>query len=244
LLFSYPITAFSTISLGASLQSFDVYNQSAGLQAILNGADSDLDFFGPVLSWYYDRTDDMLRPTSGLRLRQTVRWGLPVTDDWADVIIYEGRACYYLNPWADHVIQLKAGFETVDALDDNPVALPLRRFLGGPDDLRGFEYQTLSPYQNGIATGGQSSWWAGLEYTVPVFSRLDVSAYYQLGAVDADSWTFSEAGPASNWGIGFQLRADNFPIRVDVAFPIELLPGDPENEPGEPVVSFSAGYRF
>jgi outer membrane protein assembly factor BamA len=77
-----------------------------------------------------------------------------------------------------------------------------------------------------------------------VLPRLDVSVYADAGDVGGEAWRFSGEGPVSNWGGGLVIRAENFPVRVDVAFPLETLEGDRANEPGGAHVSFSAGYVF
>jgi len=244
LTFNRPLNERNLIALGVAFNHFSVYDVSPLLAADLSDSDTDLDMIAPLVSWVYDSTDRDFRPTSGLRLVNTLQWGVPINDAFTNALVYEGRGMFFLNPWGDHIIQVRAGFETVDPIDEDNAPLPLRVWIGGPETLRGFLYHSVSPIENGVAIGGQSAWWTGFEYLVPVFPRLDVSIYYELGGVSADSWSFAGEGPVSDWGIGFQVRAENFPIRLDIAWPIEVLSGDPQNRRGDTVISFSAGYLF
>jgi outer membrane protein assembly factor BamA len=121
----------------------------------------------------------------------------------------------------------------------------LREWLGGVETLRGFEYKSVSPYsQEGIPVGGKSAWWAGAEYMIPLGKFLDLSLYYELGNVSPESWDLTSDYLASDWGIGLLARAENFPIRFDLAFPVQVPKGDMQNKQGDPLFSFSVGYTF
>lgn len=244
LIFSHPRGPNTLLSYGASLQYLQVYDLTPELSEDLLEAENELEMAAPLVSWILDTTVSDFRPASGLRLQQSIQWGLPLSDSYTQALLYEGRGSVFFNPWRDHIVQLRGGLESVDPLDNGPLPLPIRSWLGGNENLRGFQYQSVSPFEEGFAVGGRSAWWAGIEYTYPAHPRLDLSLYYEWGGVSADTWTFDTEQFVSNWGIGFQIRADNFPLRLDVAFPLEVLPEDSQNKVGESVISFSAGYLF
>jgi outer membrane protein insertion porin family len=144
------------------------------------------------------------------------------------------------------VLSLRGGVKSVDPYGETEeVAQPLRSYLGGSRDLRGFEYKSVSPLDAASRPmGGQSAWWGTLEYRLPVLRWLDLAFYYDVGDVSLESYQFAGDGPVSNWGIGVLVQAEEFPVRFDFATPIKTLEGDPNNETGKPHFSFSAGYRF
>ena len=49
-----------------------------------------------------------------------------------------------------------------------------------------------------------------------------------------DAYSFSGDGPVSNWGIGALIQAEEFPVRFDLATPIQTIEGDRQNEKGKP----------
>jgi outer membrane protein assembly factor BamA len=87
-------------------------------------------------------------------------------------------------------------------------------------------------------------WWGGPEVLIPVAPRLDTALYFHVGDVSDSAGSFSGEGPVTEWGLGFLIRAENFPVRFDVAFPLSVSEGDPVNKVGEARFSFSAAYRF
>ncbi|MDZ4198397.1 MAG: BamA/TamA family outer membrane protein, partial [Kiritimatiellia bacterium] len=232
------------ISLGYQLTQFEVYGVDSRASALTRQEEGEIRLGSLVSRWTHDQRNRSFRPTQGWLSSLEPFWGSSALGGDVDVWGVEARASVYYSPWAEHVLNVRGTFRSVDSLDSADRApLALRHFLGGSADLRGFEYRTVSPRDaEGNRTGGQTAWWTALEYTVPVFSRLDLSAYYEMGDVGAESFRFQGEGPVSDWGLGLTVRADNFPIRIDVAFPVATVEGDPDNKPGQPRFSFSVGY--
>ena len=243
---SHPLGRSHLLSVGYAWTVYDVYNIDELEVPDLAAEETDVNLTSLLFSWSVDRVDQSFRPTRGIRVVNTLGYGTEVLGGDTEVIQYDGRAALYMNPVGEHVLILRAGAASVDPQGDTEtVPLPLRVWLGGPNNLRGFTYRSVSPFdEDGDPVGGESAWWGGAEYMIPVFPRLDVSLYYDVGDVSPDAWSFSGDGPASNWGIGFLIRAQNFPIRFDIAFPHDVLDGDRSNESGDTRFSFSAGYTF
>jgi len=192
--------------------------------------------------------DRQVRPKNGIYF--TIR-GLVGSDDLGgDTELYNTdlRSSFFWSPGRDHVLNLQVAFKSVEPYGDTEtVPLPLRLFLGGPRDLRGFEYQTVSPRdEDGNEIGGLTSYFASLEYTIPlpVFSWLDGSVYYDIGNVTADAFDFGDEEFVSDVGVGLMIRAQNMPLRLDLAWPLEVSEDDFTNEEGRHRFSFAAGYNF
>ena len=156
----------------------------------------------------------------------------------------EGSA--FLSPLRDHVLVLRAGAQSVSAYGStDQIPLPVRLYMGGVSDLRGFGYRTVSPVDaEGDLTGGEATWFSTVEYLYPLGRIVDIAVYFDTGNVSDEGFSFIDEGPVSNWGVGFLIRADNFPVRFDVAFPVNTYSFDTENEKGDARISFSAGYRY
>jgi outer membrane protein insertion porin family len=70
-----------------------------------------------------------------------------------------------------------------------------RFYLGGPDDLRGFDYTGVGPRevsQDGSLyepIGGDTYWFASAEYTIPIIDRLSFAFFYDIGHVSAKPYS-------------------------------------------------------
>jgi outer membrane protein insertion porin family len=246
LILGHPVGRHHFIGTGYSASFYELYNQSDAFAERFADEDDDTRLTSWVFLWNMDRTDQVMRPTKGFRLRANLRLGSEALGGNTEVIQTSTGGSIFFNPYGDHIISLRGGYQTVDPYGStDSVPVPLRVYLGGVSDLRGFGYRTVSPLDDqGSPRGGQSAWSATAEYLWPVQRRIDLAFYVDVGDVSTESFSFSGVGPVSNWGLGFLIRADNFPVRFDVAFPIASLDGDRLNEKGKRRLSFSAGYRY
>jgi len=242
---SYPIRRTQKIHTGYSALRYKLYDLSEGLRND-GGFDSKnlLTFW--LAGWDWDTTDHMLRPSKGHRFRTDLRLYSRVLGGDTDAVHTHIRGSLFMNPIGDHVLSVSAGFMGVEEYGrSETVPAVLRIYLGGVDNLKGFAYRSVSPSDNqGRLVGGLGAWWCNAECLLAVSFRLGVAFYTDIGDVSDKSFGFSGKGPVSDWGIGLLIRADNFPVRCDIAFPIETYNNDSVNRPGKARLSFSAGYRF
>jgi len=242
---SYPMLPSLEFFTGPQWTLYELNNVDPAIEEE-DIAESDVRLSGWEIGLAGDWTDRPFRPLKGVRLEPWVLFGTELLGGDTEVLEVNAKAAIYMNPYQEHVLMLRGGIHSIEPTGSTDVVpLSLRSFLGGVDNLRGFEYRTVSPLDaNGNPVGGLSSWWMTLEYLIPVLPRLDLSLYTDLGDVSPDAYTFEGEGPVGNWGIGFLIRAENFPVRFDYAVPFSVTEGDLSNEAGEGLLSFSAGYRF
>ena len=127
-----------------------------------------------------------------------------------------------------HVLELSTRIGVVEtAFGGDRVSLFDRYYLGGLYSLRGYKFRHIGPkdiFDEPI--GGNTYWFGGAEYSVPIIERLRFAMFYDIGNVYPDSYSFSTQLPgdpfySDNWGIGFRLNIPNLgPLRLDYAFPI------------------------
>ena len=116
-----------------------------------------------------------------------------------------------------------------------------RFFLGGPQDLRGFEFRTVGPKDTtGEPIGGKTYGFLSLEYSLDVVKPVRVAVFYDGGFVNATAYDFSPAQYNDNFGFGLRLFVAGAPLSLDFGIP---LTGDRANKKGTQF-NFSFGTRF
>jgi outer membrane protein insertion porin family len=116
-----------------------------------------------------------------------------------------------------------------------------RYFLGGPYDLRGFEYRGVGPKDiNNEPIGGDSYGMFSLEYSFDIVSPIRFAIFYDNGFVNSGAFDFNPANYNDDYGFGVRLFILGAPLSLDYGFPIT---GDATNRQGGQF-NFSFGTRF
>ena len=147
------------------------------------------------------------------------------------------QATQYLHlPW-DTILSFDGSIRTVDG---DTVPIFERQFLGGANNLRGFDYRDVGPKdETGEPLGGQTAAYFSVEYTFPIMEKIRGAVFYDVGCVSEDS--FDVGGDInSNVGIGLRLYLPIGPIRVDFGIPVQ---SDEFNDSGGKF-NFNVGYKF
>ena len=123
----------------------------------------------------------------------------------------------------------------------NGVPIFDRLYLGGANNMRGFDFREVGPVdvdENPI--GGNSLAYVTLELTFPIISRVRGAVFTDAGFVNSDAYDFGTAGANVDVGIGLRLDLPIGPIRVDYGIPVVY---DSWNgPPGK--FNFNIGYQF
>lgn len=145
-----------------------------------------------------------------------------------------------LLPW-DVIFLFRGQLAAVDSWGGaNEVPIFDRLWLGGANNLRGFNFREVGPNVDGDYYGGGSLGYMTLEITVPIISRVRGAIFTDWGFVNESSWNFNSSGYNADYGIGIRLDLPIGPIRVDYGIPF-VTDG---NNGGTGRVQFSIGYQF
>ncbi len=116
-----------------------------------------------------------------------------------------------------------------------------RFFLGGPHDLRGFEYRDVGPKDiTGEPIGGNTYAFLSLEYSADIVKPVRFAIFYDAGFVNAKAYDFSPAHYNDNFGFGLRLEVAGAPLSLDLGMPLTT---DRYNKKGNQF-NFSFGTRF
>ena len=128
--------------------------------------------------------------------------------------------------------------------DDADVPFFEKFFLGGPYNLRGWDYREAGPQMSEEPIGGNSYSYFGLEYTFKVADPLRFAFFYDGGFLREGDFKFTpgndDQGWHDNWGLGARIMVMGMPLRLDLGFPIT----DPMGTGSSPQFHFSGGSRF
>jgi len=116
-----------------------------------------------------------------------------------------------------------------------------RLYLGGANNLRGFDFREVGPKDiNGNPIGGNSLAFATLELTFPIMPRIRGAIFTDWGFVNADANDFSTSNLNGDMGIGARVELPIGPVRIDFGYPVKT---DQWNG-SSGKVNFNIGYQF
>lgn len=192
-----------------------------------------------------DTRDKIVSTTSGnyAELSMDMAGGLIGGDTDFYKLEFRGSQFYPLFELQAQVLAIVARAGVAEAFGDSTrVPFYERFFLGGPYDLRGFEYREVGPKESivGEPTGGNSYGMLTLEYSADIVAPVRFAIFYDFGFVNDDSFDFNPANYNDNFGIGLRLFVAGAPLSLDFGIPITT---DAINDKGNQF-NFSFGTRF
>ena len=109
-----------------------------------------------------------------------------------------------------------------------------RFYAGGAGSIRGYRFQSVSPFGPfGVTVGGRSQFDASLEARVKITETIGIVPFFDAGGAYASQF------PRFFGGVGARYYTPIGPIRLDVAAPINPRRGD------QPIVLYvSIGQSF
>lgn len=138
-------------------------------------------------------------------------------------------------------VLMRAG--SITAMEDNEIIRPSERFyLGGPDDLRGFDYRKVGPKStNGGIIGGQSYGMVSMQYGFQISPQFQFVTFYDWGFVNESDFDFGVDGFNDNVGVGIRILVMGAPMRLDYGIPLTT---DEFNDGDGGQFHFTFGTRF
>jgi len=236
----YPINDFIAANLEYKIEGIDIYDISTNVPQIANQKGY---YFRNALNWgvTFDTRDNLFLTRKGTYLNLSgflaSITGEQNVDDYG--ISLEGSQHVPL-PW-DLIFLARGQLATVNTLDGSgDVPIFDRLFLGGANNLRGFQFREVGPNVNGVYYGGNSLAYGTLELTFPIITRVRGAFFVDAGVVNENSWDFDTAGYNADYGFGVRLDLPIGPIRIDYGIP--FVSDNNNGGPGQ--IQFNIGYQF
>lgn len=171
-----------------------------------------------LLGYEVSRTtsDKRVNPGKGFKQTYKVELGSESLLSDADMAIVNAgwRFIYSLGENDNHQFVGRGDVGYIFAQDFTKVPYNLRYFTGGDQTVRGFDYKSLSPEENGFKLGGQALAVGSLEYNYQFKEGWRAAVFSDVGnAYDKDFNTPT----AYSVGLGVRWASPIGPIRIDVA---------------------------
>jgi len=236
-----PIGSFTSLSVGYALTRTELFDisPSASTALLLISGSTTKSQLGSTL--VMDTRDNPYLSRRGTRITFSPYLAGGFLGGDTQIYGFSLEAAQFFHLWKDTILQLQGAIATVDTWgDQNIIQIYDKLFLGGSNDLRGFNFHDVSPRDiNGEPLGGRSLARFTIEYTVPIIEKARAAIFYDTGFVNAQSWDFDTTHLVSDIGIGLRLDLPIGPIRIDYAIPIQK-----DIYGGSGKFNFNVGYQF
>lgn len=228
-----PIGEFIYGEVGIRPQSIDI-SVDNNASDILKEEEGDFFYNAGEFNLVYDDRNDLFLPRRGRRVSAGVEAGLGGD---VSAVTFQATAAQHISLPGDTILNVSGRFASVSDADH----IFVRQFLGGANNLRGFDYRDVGPKdEKGEPLGGDEMWFVSAEYTFPLIEKIRGAAFYDMGEVSGGPGTFG-GGVNSNWGFGLRLfMLGGAPIRLDYGIPIDT---DQFNDDSGRF-NFTIGYNF
>ncbi len=224
----------------------DDISTGSGVPSFINEEDLTISKVGLTLS--RDTRDSILFPSEGsiFTVRKEFAGGMFGGDADYGKLEFQGARFFKTFDPMDQVFSIMGRSGTLGRFNGKDADVPFfeKFFLGGPYNLRGWDYRDAGPQDGTEPKGGNSYSYAGLEYTFKIADPLRFALFYDGGYLrDGDFKLLpgdDQEGWHDNWGLGVRIMVMGMPLRLDLGFPLS----DPANTGGSPQFHFSGGTRF
>jgi translocation and assembly module TamA len=177
----------------------------------------------------HDGANDLLNPTSGVRLGVNTAPKAIVNNGNARFLSSKFSASAYQPFGAGDrfVLAEFAKLGTIVGASRDDLPRDERLYAGGSGSVRGYGFQKAGPLDgNSAPIGGTSSLEAGIELRGKVTDTIGLVGFVEAGSVY--STALPDLGQRLYWGVGIGVRyySPIGPIRLDLAVPIDRRPSD------------------
>ena len=193
------------------------------------GVTTDYTFLGVPLGVRYDSTgpDGLINPTHGVKA-SFLATPTASLQTGSDYVILQAIASTYIN-FAEEdgrsVLALRGTVGSIQGASTFQVPPDQRFYAGGSSTVRGYKYQSIGPqFADERPVGGTSLGAVQVEYRQRFGQSYGAAVFVDAGQVSSSSDPFS-GNLRVGAGVGARYYTSFGPLRVDVAVPLNTVPG-------------------
>ena len=175
----------------------------------------------------YDTRDNKLDPLEGLRGTIDAEPLAEFNAGTLALVTKGSLAGYWAFGESERLVLAGRGaLGTIVGGDTEDIPATRRFFLGGGGSIRGYEYRSVGPEENGEVVGGLSFFEASLELRYRLTDSIGIVPFIDAGAAYEDPLPDFAEEISIGAGIGIRYFTPLGPLRFDFAVP---LTGDNDN---------------
>lgn len=241
----YPLTEFSHAYMTYKLERLDITNVVAkGLTQ--EELDSDVGLLSSIVwSLVRDKRNNRFETTEGNYQSASLETAGLGGDK--SFVKWNLNNRFYKRLIGDLVFRTSAELGQITAISGDVIPRSEKFFLGGPNNMKGFNFSTLGPFRIGtdndrIPLGGTFQGFSlfELEYPIVRDAGLKFVTFFDVG----NTWDPLPKGGEpfiirTDWGLGIRWFSPIGPLRFEWGFPIARRPGEDQN-----VFNFFIGPPF
>ncbi len=235
------LSTFTALSTTYSIENLEIYNVSVTATDLIQREKGSRVKSNIASTFIFDTRDNPFLTHRGQRITVTpfIAGGFLGGD--TQILGGNIEASQYFSLPFDLIFLINAEVATVDTWGDGDrVPIFDRLFLGGSNNLRGFEFRDVGPKdRKGEPLGGKTLARTTVELTAPVINKIRAAVFYDAGFVNVNALDFNPDDYASDVGIGLRLDLPIGPIRIDYGIPLEAAGNDTSGK-----FNFNVGYQF
>jgi outer membrane protein insertion porin family len=236
-----PLNPFLSIALDYRLEDIELYDisPSASIEIRSQAGAQLKSQVGTSLFW--DTRDSAFLTRSGHRVTFSPYIAGGFLGGDTQIYGFDLEASQYWHLWWDTILLYNGELAVVDTWGSgHEVPIYDRLFLGGSNNLRGFNFRDVGPKDiNGEPLGGRTLARATIEYTFPIVEHVRGAIFYDIGLLNSRAHDFGNEHVGSDVGIGVRLDLPIGPLRIDYGIPLRK---DGNNNDGR--FNFNVGYQF
>ncbi len=238
------------LSVGYNIEDIKVTNFSSQVPLFFQRNASGLTS-SVVTTLAYDTRDNRLNASTGMYNSVSSEYaGKGVGGDNDYWKLYADSRVFFKLPLRT-VLKARGVFAYVNSLNDQPVPLFKRFFLGGVNTLRGFDLNSIGPKlkipstptsgDHDFTYGGNRMVMFNLEYEVPVYDGAGLRAvmFVDSGQSFSENERINVMRFRSNYGFGLRWTSPFGPLRFEWGFPFSREAGESFS-----VFNFTIGQSF
>lgn len=179
------------------------------------------------LNWLYDGRDSTVSPGKGFFARVRGELGGVAADTPNAFLRLEAQAAYHLPLNNDSRLGFNFRTGILSPTDEDELPIDLRYFIGGRNSVRSFPFRELGPNIDGTPRGGQSFWYANIEYIRRIAGPVYGVGFIDAGSLDESAAAWPSFDPKLAAGLGIRLDLPIGPIRFEYGVALNPAPEDP-----------------
>lgn len=248
--FGREVFDFFHVRVGYEIDDLKVSNFSAQVPQFFQDNASGLTS-AAVFALIYDRRDNRIFTKKGFYNVVQVAWSTESLGATNRYVRLTSDNRVFIKLPAELVLKGRTMVGYINSLEDQPVALFDRFFLGGINTLRGFDLNSVGPQITvpSTPTGGDDRFVFGgtkmilfnTELEVPLYAPAGfyAVAFFDSGNAFAEDENIDLTRLRSNYGFGIRWQSPFGPLRFEWGLPINKRSGD-----SDVVFNFSIGQSF